>query len=142
MSNPPRLQEAVENLNFFEDRAERIDALISLAKQFDPVPPDVATRPYPEEHKVQGCESEVYVFARHEDGVRIYVAVENPQGMSAMAMAVLLQQSLNGSSAEEIARVDENVVYEVFGRELSMGKSMGLMGMVRMIKILAKDAAG
>jgi cysteine desulfuration protein SufE len=43
----------------------------------------------------------------------------------------------------EVARVPCDVVYEVFGNELSMGKSMGLMGMVRKVQSeTRKRAAG
>ena len=34
------------------DPADRASLLISFADQFKPVPPDVATRPYPKEHLV------------------------------------------------------------------------------------------
>jgi hypothetical protein len=34
--------------------------------------------------------------------------------------------------------VPQDIVYRIFGRELSMGKSMGLMGMVSMVTNLAK----
>ncbi len=41
---------------------------------------------------------------------------------------------------EEVAALSSDVVYDVFGRELSMGKSMGLMGMVSMVQNSAKKA--
>ncbi|MBL8048859.1 MAG: SufE family protein [Chthonomonas sp.] len=140
MSTPARLREAIDDLNFFEDRSERIQALIDLANQWQGVPESVAARPYDRNHQVHGCESEVYVFAVGDaNQVQFHVAVENPQGMSAMAMAALLTQTINGLSAADIAAIDENIVYEVFGRELSMGKSMGLMGMIRLMKALAAN---
>jgi cysteine desulfuration protein SufE len=40
-----------------------------------------------------------------------------------------------------VAEVPSDIVYNVFGRELSMGKSMGLMGMVGMVAKLAKKRA-
>ena len=74
-----------------------------------------------------GCESEVYVTAGPT------IAVDNPQGVSAMALAVILQTA----SKEELRDASEDIVYRIFGNELSMGKSMGLTGMVRMAKTLA-----
>ena len=35
----------------------------------------------------------------------------------------------------------QDIVYRVFGRELSMGKSMGLMSMVGMVAAMAKKQA-
>jgi cysteine desulfuration protein SufE len=63
--------------------------------------------------------------------------VENPQGISAMALAEILRGSLSGAPLEEVAAVPADVVYRIFGRELSMGKSMGLMGMVNMVRAAA-----
>ena len=51
-----------------------------------------------------------------------------------MALAGLLEQGLEG----RVAEVPDELVYEVFGRELSMGKSMGLTNMVRMVRDAAK----
>lgn len=121
------------------DRAERIETLISLAKQFQPVPPEVATKPYGEEHRVPGCESEAFIWAQREesDRIRFFFAVENPQGISAMALARILDQGLSGESSAAIQGISDEIVLEIFGRELSMGKQMGLMGMVRMVKALA-----
>ena len=35
--------------------------------------------------------------------------------------------------------VPADVVYRIFGRELSMGKSLGLMGMVNMVRAEARQ---
>jgi hypothetical protein len=35
--------------------------------------------------------------------------------------------------------VPADVVYRIFGRELSMGKSLGLMGMVNMVRTAARQ---
>ena len=79
----------------------------------------------------------------HEgNGLGVHFAVDNPQGISAMALAVILESGVEGASAFEIAQIDENIVFEVFGRELSMGKSLGLTGMVRMLRDAARKCAG
>ncbi len=136
MPIPAALQEVLDDLDLATDRADRIQYLISLADGFQPVPENVATRPFPEEHRVPGCESEAFVFSTpNADGSRnLYFAVENPQGVSAMAMAAILANSLSGADPKEVEEVSTDVVYRIFGRELSMGKSMGLMGMVQMAK--------
>lgn len=136
---PPALQESVDLLNMIEDRGEKIQALISIAQRFQPVPPEMAQPPYPESHRVPGCESEVFVWARRTGpGWDFEFAVLNPQGLSAMALAVLLKEGLSGETAEAISQVPDEIVYTVFGRELSMGKSMGLMHTVQMCKRLAQ----
>jgi cysteine desulfuration protein SufE len=69
------------------------------------------------------------------------IAVDNPQGISAMALAAALEESLNGATQQAIESVQEDIVYRIFGTELSMGKSMGLTGIVRMSKEVAKKLA-
>jgi cysteine desulfuration protein SufE len=141
---PETLADKLEALSLVPDRAERIQILIDTAERFQEVPPEIATRPFPEDHRVPACESEAFVWAeRRPDGrLDFHFAVENPQGISAKAMAVILKSSLSGQPLEQVAAVPQDVVYQVFGNELSMGKSMGLMGMVSMVTTLAKKALG
>lgn len=129
---PEPLQDMVDTLGLLTDRNDRINMLIDVAERFRDVPESIATRPFPEDHRVPGCESEAFVWAEpREDGTfQYHFAVENPQGVSAKALAVILDQTLSGRPPEEIARVPSDVIYDIFGKELSMGKSMGLMGMV------------
>jgi len=143
---PEKLARTLETLGMITDRGERIQLLIDIADRFREVPPQIARRPFPEEHRVPACESEAYVWGqvRPDGALDFHFAVENPQGISARAMAVLLGDSLSGAPPEQVAAVPQDIVYKVFGNELSMGKSMGLMGMVSMINNLAKKqlAAG
>ena len=139
---PEKLNQTLDALAPVGDHGERIQLLIDIAERFQDVPPRVATRPFPEEHRVPACESEAFVWAeRRPDGnLDFHFAVENPQGISAKAMAVILRDTLSGQPLDQVAAVPQDVVYKVFGNELSMGKSMGLMGMVGMVSTLAKKA--
>ncbi len=122
------------------DRSERIELLIDMADHFKGVPERIARRPYPEESRVPHCESEAYVFSEPlaDDTLKFHFAVENPQGISAMATAVILDQTLSGQPLEEVSRVDSTLVYKVFGNELSTGKGLGLTGIVSMVQIAAR----
>jgi len=137
---PEKLERITSTLEPLE-RADRIDILINMAERFRPVPETVAMRPYPAERRVPGCESEAYVWAEPDtDGsLKYYFAVENPQGISAKALAAILADSLSGVPLEQVADVPADVVYRIFGRELSMGKSLGLMGMVNSVRAAAKQ---
>ena len=142
---PAPLQDLVDTLGLLTDRNDRIQMLIDISERFEEVPESIATRPFPEEHRVEGCESEAFVWAvPREDGTfKYHFAVENPQGVSAKALASILDQALSGRPPEEIARVPSDVIYDIFGKELSMGKSMGLMGMVCKVQAATrKRAAG
>lgn len=140
MALPEKLADTLETLDLVADRSERIQLLIDVADRFREVPPEVAERPFAPATLVPACESEAHVFTRERpDGqLDYFFAVENPQGISAKAMAVILEEGVRDAPLEEVAQIPEDVVYRVFGRELSMGKSMGLMGMVGMVANLAK----
>lgn len=141
-SLPLRLQILLDEMGGLSDREERADFLIELAARFQGVPPEICSRPYPEAHRVSGCESEAFVFAipLNRDSVRFYFAVENPQGISAKALAVILDEGLSGASLREIEAVPEQIVHELFGATVSMGKGQGLMGMIRSAKAAAREA--
>ena len=140
MTLPPRLEELLEDISELTDRQERFMVLIDFADRFKEVPPRLAERPFPENHRVQRCESEAYVWAEETEPnkVKLHFAVENPQGISAKAMAVILDETLSGESPESVATVPPDIVLKIFGKELSMGKGQGLMGMVELAKVLAK----
>ena len=128
---PPKLQEILDDLAMFPDRADRIDALIALSSEYvHPSPEEV---PRTDATRVPGCESEVHMGRA---GERFRFAVDNPQGVSAMALARILESGLEGRPAD----VPDELVFEVFGRELSMGKNLGLTNMVRMVRTAAKQS--
>jgi len=140
---PPRLAELVETLEGLE-RAERIDWLISLAEHFREVPERIARRPFPDERRVPGCESQAFVWSEENpDGtLSFHFAVENPQGISAKALAVILDRTLSGEAREAISSVPAGIVERIFGRELSMGKSLGLAGMLQAVQREARARRG
>jgi sulfur transfer protein SufE len=116
----------------FVDRAERIELLIEAADRFEEVPPRIAERPFSEENHVQHCESEAYVWAEdNPDGtLKFFFAVENPQGISAKSWAVIMDETLSGQPLEQVAAVDAQTVFRIYGKDLSMGKGQGLTGML------------
>src|SRR5690348_17059305 len=119
---PDTLTSLIEDFAFV-DRHERADMLIEYADRFHDVPPEVAERPFPEEAHVTRCESQAYVFATDQpDGTLKYsFAVENPQGLSAKAWAVIMDETLSGQPLEDVVAVSPEAVLDVFGKELSMG---------------------
>ena len=139
MSNyPEKLAELVDEFATITDRNERVEALIEIADRFEDVrvPADIAMKPYPEENHVQYCESEAYVWAQdNPDGtLKFYFDVLNPQGLSAMAISVVLDETLSGQPLEQVATIDSEIVFKLFGREISMGKGQGLIGIIAMVR--------
>ncbi len=138
MPIPAKLQEYLDDLAIFTDRQDHIEYLIALSDDYKH--PDASTFVRTEEKKVPGCESEVFIEAVPNGSSAHYrFAVDNPQGISAMAMAAILQSSLSGAQRDEISAIDEDIVFKIFGNELSMGKNLGLTNMVRIVKRLANS---
>ena len=138
-AGPTQFEQLVKEFESENDREARSDLLIEFAERFKQVSPNVATRPFPASHRAPACESEAYAWITlNSDGkAQLHFAVENPQGLAAKALAVILNESLSGLAPNEIATIEPESVYRIFGRELSMGKGQGLMGMIRLVKQLA-----
>ena len=132
---PAPLAELVRDFRHF-DRGERTEMLIDYADRFTEVAPGVATRPFPETNRAPRCESEAFVWAldRPDGTVDLAFAVENPQGLSAKAWAKIMDETLSGQPLEQVAKVPGDVVFEIFGKDLSMGKGQGLLGMLELVQ--------
>jgi cysteine desulfuration protein SufE len=144
MTLPARLQHVIDTFALFPDQMDRTNLLLSYADKFVPVPPTVATRPFDKVHQVPACESEAYVWAvPNADGtLKLHFAVENPSGISAKALAAILDKGLSGLPPSEIVRVSPDIVEQLFRQNISMGKGIGLMSMVNAVRTLATRAGG
>ncbi|MCX6018480.1 MAG: SufE family protein [Chloroflexi bacterium] len=126
---PEKLREVLEI--FVENPTERNAMLVEYSDQFEGVPANIAVRPYPLDHQVPHCESETRL--------KYYFAVENPFGVSARSLSAILDQTLSGLTAAEIAALPiDDLVPTLFGRNVSMGKGQGLLGIASVVKILAQ----
>ncbi len=138
---PQKLQQTLEDFEMVTDRGERTEMLIEIADRFTSVPQEIAVTPYPEDHRVPACESDAYIWAKPAgpDSLKYYFAVNNPQGVSAKAMAVILDETLSGAPLEQVAEVSADIVFKVFGSDISMSKGTGLTGMVSMVQSIARE---
>jgi len=139
---PEKLEQLLKTFDMFPDPVDRTGMLLSYSDQFKEVPPDIATRPFPPEHQVPQCESDAFVWAvkRPDETLQLYFAVENPSGVSARALASILDRTLSGLPASDVATVSCDIVERIFRQNISMGKGMGLMAMVNAVQALARRA--
>ena len=137
---PDKLTRLLETFAEMSEEDERVEVLLDFAQRFVPVPERVASPPYPEEKRVPFCESEAYFWVEDQPdtSLKVYFAVENPSGVSAKALAYILDRTLSGAAAEQIAAVSPDIVSTIFRNNISMGKGMGLMAMVRAVQKEAK----
>jgi cysteine desulfuration protein SufE len=139
---PAKLQTLLDTFEMFSDPTDRSSMLLSYADQFREVPPNVAARPFDCNHHVPQCESDAYAWAikMPDNTLKLYFAVENPSGVSAKALATILDRTLSGLPAQQIAEVPPDIVERIFRQNISMGKGIGLMSMVQAVQTLAKAA--
>lgn len=139
---PEKLNNSLEDFSFITTRSERQEYLIQLADEFSDVkvPASIAAKPYDESHRVPACESDAFVWTQENaDGtLNYYFDVLNPQGLSAMAMAVILAKSVSGAPLEQVAALQPDIVFSFFGKDVSMGKGQGLMSIVSMVAYEAR----
>ena len=142
MTTQEKLDDLQETLDMFADPNGRAELLIGFADAFEEVPRDIATRPYPRSHQVPQCESEVYVWSQLQPDrtLKLHFAVENPSGISAKALAVILDKIYSGQPAEDVLSLDPGIVERVFRQNISMGKGLGLKSMVLAVQALTRDA--
>jgi cysteine desulfuration protein SufE len=139
---PQKLADILADFELLTNRNERADYLVDISGRFRDVKvtPEIATPPYDEARRVPACESDAFVWpVEQADGtLRFYFDVLNPQGLSAMALAVILNEGCSGAPLEQVAAVQPDIVFTLFGREISMGKGQGLTSMVSMVQYQAK----
>jgi len=138
---PEKLESLLATMQSITDQNERVQMLLDFADRFREVPGRVAERPFPEQNRVAFCESEAYVWAEEQPGgtAKFHFAVENPSGVSAKALAYILDRTLSGAPFEQVMRVSPDIVSTIFRQNISMGKGMGLMAMVRTVQQLASQ---
>jgi cysteine desulfuration protein SufE len=139
---PEQLALLLDTLTTVEDQNQRTEVLLDFADRFKEVPEHVARRPFPEEGRIQYCESEAYLWTEElpNGTLKFYFAVENPSGISAKALAYLLDRTLSGAPLHEVAQVSPDIVTTIFRQNISMGKGMGLMSMVQAVRDGARRA--
>ncbi len=143
-SYPPRLADILKQFESVTDEDGRVDLLLRYAEQFQEVPPSIAARPFDVGHRVQFCESEAYVWSveQPDHTLKFYFAVENPSGVSAKALATVLDKGLSGALPAQAAQISEDIVSRIFRQNISMGKGMGLMSLVQTVRAIAKSYMG
>jgi cysteine desulfuration protein SufE len=140
---PEKLQQLLDTFEMFSDPADRTSMLLSYADQFQDVPESIALRPFDCTHRVPQCESDAYAWAikKPDNTLKLYFAVENPSGISAKALATILDRTLSGLTPDQVAQVSTDIVERIFRQNISMGKGIGLMSMVQAVQALAKAAS-
>ena len=137
---PTSLDDIVADLSGC-DRQERIDLLLDFAKSL-PSLPDRLIAHKDASHRVEECQSPVYLFVEFDDD-RVSLHADAPiEAPTVRGFVSLLLEGLNGATVDEVLQVPGNLVERCgLGEILGMLRVRGLTGVLRRLKAEVTRAA-
>lgn len=140
---PGTLDEIVEDFAFLDAWEDRYRYIIELGDELEALPDRLKT----EEHRVQGCVSNVWLVLRVEPGEsgeppRIRFLADSDSQIVRGLVAILVSLC-SGRTAQEIQVLDIESIFErlELGKHLSRSRSNGLHSMIKRIRRLAEEQA-
>jgi cysteine desulfuration protein SufE len=123
------------------DRQERIDLLLDFAKALPPLP-DRLIAHKDASHRVEECQSPVYLFVEF-NGEKVLLHADAPiEAPTVRGFVSLLVEGLNGATVDEVLQVPANLVERSgLGEILGMLRVRGLTGVLRRLKAEVTRAA-
>jgi cysteine desulfuration protein SufE len=116
------------------DRQERIDLLLDFAKSLPPLPERLVAHK-DASHRVEECQSPVYLFVELDNGRASLYADAPVEAPTVRGFVSLLLEGLNGATVEEILQVPADLVDRCgLGEILGMLRVRGLSGVLRRLK--------
>ena len=129
-----RADDIIDALGFFDTWEERYKYIIDLGKELPPMAPEKKD----EQHLVRGCQSQVWIDAREEQG-RFWFDADSDAFIVKGLLGVVLA-AYNGKSAAEILAFDVEAYFATLGllKHLSPTRGNGLRAMVKRIQAIAQ----
>lgn len=123
--------EIIDEFSFFgEDWMGKYEYIIDLGKKLPLIDPALKD----EEHRIRGCQSQVWLEATDKDGLIEFTA--DSDAVITKGLIALLIRALSGHKPEEIAQTDLYFIDKIGLQEhLSPTRSNGLRSMVKQMKI-------
>jgi cysteine desulfuration protein SufE len=117
------------------DRQERIELLIDFAKNLPPLP-DRLLAHKDASHRVEECQSPVYLFVELE-GDRVSLHADAPiEAPTVRGFVSILVEGLDGATAEEVLSVKGDLIERIGLPEiLGMLRVRGLSGVLNRLKV-------
>lgn len=127
-----RQQSIIEEFSLFDDWMGKYEYLIEQGKALKPLDEAYKT----EEHRVHGCQSQVWVRAYVKDGLIFYEG--DSDALITKGLVALLIRVLSGQPPEDIATSRLEFIDDIGLREhLSPTRKNGLNGMIQQMKKFA-----
>lgn len=122
----------VEEFALFDDWMGRYEHLIELGKDLPLIDPELQN----DEHRIRGCQSQVWLHAYEEDN-RIFFKANSDAAITKGLIAVLVRV-LSGQTPQEIIDARLDFLEEIEMKEhLSPTRKNGLDAMIKQMKLYA-----
>ena len=128
-------EDIVEALSFFDSWEDRYKYIIDLGKEL----PTLEDAHKTEANLVRGCQSQVWLVSREQDGKRFFEVDSDALIVRGLLGVVLA--AFNGKTAQQIREFDINAYFEELNllKHLSPTRGNGLQAMVQRIQTLAAN---
>ena len=125
-------EEIIDEFSMFDDWMQKYEYLIDLGKEL----PQIEKNLKIEDNLIKGCQSRVWLDAKHEDGKIIYTA--DSDAIMTKGIIAILIRVLSNQSANDIANANLTFINEIGLKEqLSPTRANGLVSMIKQMKIYA-----
>jgi cysteine desulfuration protein SufE len=125
-------EEIIDEFSMFDDWMQKYEYLIDLGKEL----PQIEEKLKIEDNLIKGCQSRVWLDAKHEDGKIIYTA--DSDAIMTKGIIAILIRVLSNQSANDIANANLTFINEIGLKEqLSPTRANGLVSMIKQMKIYA-----
>jgi cysteine desulfuration protein SufE len=116
-------------LNTWEDKYKKI---ISLGKELAALPEEY----YTEKYKVNGCQSQVWLHARMQNGKVVFIG--DSDAMIVKGLLAILLKIFSEHSPEEIMQANPDFITKIgLNVHLSQSRSNGVAAMIKQMKLYA-----
>ncbi len=128
-----RAQNIVEEFGLFDDWMGKYEYLIEIGQGLPPLDPRYKT----EEHRIHGCQAQVWVHPEMKNGLVFYEG--DSDALITKGLVALLIQVLSGQPPEDIVETDLAFLDEIGMKDhLSSTRRNGLASMVKQLKRFAR----
>jgi cysteine desulfuration protein SufE len=122
----------IEDFKTFDNWEDRYSYIIKLGKELNPLAEEFKTSKY----KIDGCQSQVWMNARFEDG-KIFIEADS-DALIVKGLIAILIAAYSGFSPNEILSAPPDFLKEIgIDNHLSVTRKNGLGAMLKQIQLYA-----
>ena len=125
-------QEIISEFEMFEDWLDKYNYIIEIGKSV----PEIAPEYKESQYLIKGCQSQVWLHAKLEDGKVVFTA--DSDALITKGIVSLLIRVLSGQTPDDIVSAELQFIDKIGLKEhLSPTRSNGLVNMIKQMKLYA-----